>query len=96
MIRLLLRVLALLLFLSASVLLYDRWQVREDFASLPPLDPLSHAQELIARNHLAEAEGYLGYFIEHNSTAITPQSRELLRAIRAKRPELGLQSQSDP
>jgi len=84
-VRRLLRLIALLVFAAASLLLIDRWQVRDPYGALTPLDPLPHTQELIAQNHWEQAEAYLGYFIEHNSTAVTPQARELLSAIRAKR-----------
>ncbi len=83
--RWLFRLIALLVFLVTSSLLIDRWQMRDPFASLTPLDPLPHTQELIAHDHWAEAEAYLGYFVEHNSTAVTPQARELLSAIHDKR-----------
>ena len=83
--RWLIRLIALLVLLTTTLLLIDRWQMRDRLDALTPLDPLPHTQELIAQNHWAEAETYLGYFIEHNSTAITPQARELLSAIRAKR-----------
>ena len=83
--RWLVRLIALLVLLTTTLLLIDRWQMRDRFDTLTPLDPLPHTQELIAQNHWAEAETYLGYFIEHNSTAITPQARELLSAIHAKR-----------
>ncbi len=83
--RWLVRLIALLVLLTTTLLLIDRWQMRDRFDTLTPLDPLPHTQELIAHNHWAEAETYLGYFIEHNSTAITPQARELLSAIHAKR-----------
>ena len=85
MIRWLVRLIAMLLLLLSSVVLYDRWQTRDVLDSLSPLDPLPHAQALVEGNRFAEAEAYLDYFIEHNSSAITPQSRELLRAIHTQR-----------
>ncbi len=83
--RWLVRLIALLVLLTTTLLLIDRWQMRDRFDTLTPLDPLPHTQELIAQNDWAEAERYLGYFVEHNSTAVTPQARELLSAIHAKR-----------
>ena len=85
MIRWSIRLVALLVLGVVAVLLYDRWQMREDFGLLRPLDPMPQTRKLIDAGRLAEAEAYLGYFIEHNSTAITPRSRALLDDLRAKR-----------
>jgi hypothetical protein len=85
MIRGLIRLVALLALLAASAVLYDRWQIREDFSEIPLLDPMPRTQELITLERWADAEAYLRYFVEHNSSAVTPQARELLEAIQEKR-----------
>jgi hypothetical protein len=85
MIRLSLRLIALLAFLLSTTLLYDRWQMRDAFDSLTPIDPLPHAKQLIEKDRFAEAEAYLRYFVDHNSSGVTPQARELLQAIHTKR-----------
>lgn len=83
--RWMIRLIALLMFLASSAVLYDRWEMRDRLATVPPIDPMPHTQELIAAERFAEAEAYLGYFVEHNSTAVTPQAREMLQAIHRKR-----------
>ncbi len=83
--RWVIRLTALVLLLTTSAFLVDRWQMRDRLRGLDPLDPLPHAQQLVADERWAEAEAYLSYFVEHNSTAVTPQTRELLSAIHTKR-----------
>jgi hypothetical protein len=83
--RVVVRLAALSVFLIFSALLYDRWQMRDTLDTLPALDPMPHTEALVAEGHFAEAEAYLGYFIEHNSSAITPQARERFQAIHARR-----------
>jgi len=83
--RWLIRLIALLLFVTASAVLYDRWQIDEDWSDLTPTDPLPHTQQLIHANRFAEAEAYLGYFVDHNSSMITSEGRELLHTLHAKR-----------
>ncbi len=85
MIRWPLRLILLSAFLLSSLLLYDRWQMRDAFDGMAPIDPLPRAQELVQKDHLSEAEEWLTYFVEHNSSAVTPQTQELLDAIRHRR-----------
>jgi hypothetical protein len=85
MMRWLVRLMALLIFLASSAVLYDRWRMRDPLADISPIDPMPHTRELIAAERFAEAEVYLAYFVEHNSSVVTPQARELLQAIHAKR-----------
>jgi hypothetical protein len=94
MIRLSVRFFTLLTFLLSTALLYDRWQMRDPFDGLTPIDPLPHAKELIDTKHFAEAEAYLGYFVDHNSSGVTPQARELLQAIHAKRKQWDYRAQA--
>ncbi len=85
MIRWPLRLILLSAFLLSSFLLYDRWQMRDPFEAMTPIDPLPRTQALVQKDHMAEAEAYLSYFVEHNSSAVTPQAHELLAAIRQRR-----------
>ena len=94
MIRWSIRLIALLVLLTSSAVLYDRWQTRERLGTLPLIDPLPHAEALIAQKRFAEAEAYLGYFVEHNSSAVSPQAREILDAIHLKRASWGYRAKA--
>lgn len=60
-------------------------QTEMDAMALSRIDPVPHAQELVAEKRFAEAEDYLGYFMEFDYVKDNPQAVELYAQIESTR-----------
>ena len=60
-------------------------QTEMDAMALSRIDPVPHAQELVAEERFAEADSYLGYFMELDYVKDDPQAVELYAQIEKKR-----------
>lgn len=60
-------------------------QTEMDAMALSQINPVPHAQELVAEKRFAEAEDYLGYFMEFDYVKDDPQAVELYAQIESAR-----------
>ena len=67
----------------AAVAIYK--QTEMDVRALSRIDPVPHARELVAEKRFAEAEDYLGYFMELDYVKDNPQAVELYAQIESTR-----------
>jgi len=82
----------LLILISLSSLILQERKVF-DIRTLVQIDPLPHTKELIAQKKYAEAEEYLGYFINYPYVSKNPESQKLFKEIEVKRNSYEYQSE---
>ena len=67
----------------SSLLLQERKVF--DIRTLAHIDPIPHTQKLIKEKKYAQAEEYLGYFMEYPYVRKNPESKKLFNEIQTKR-----------
>jgi hypothetical protein len=93
--RILIKIVAFIILLFSSFLLYDRFDMRAPIAfdALYQIDPLPHTKALIAEEKLLDAQEYLSFFMQFNYMKEVKEANQLLKEIQEKRDSLGYKTQ---
>jgi len=89
-VRIFIKLLAFLILLVSSFVIYDRYEMRKPvvFEALHQIDPLPKTKKLISQNRLVEADEYLSFFVDHGYLKNNEQAQALLIEIKRKREDL--------